>query len=48
MEYKKIINFVENTPNQPSKFGTKFGLKYMMNHVEHIMLTSKSNLKLQC
>ena len=23
MEYQKIINFVDNTPNQPSKFRTK-------------------------
>ena len=23
MEYQKIIDFVENTPNQPSKFKTK-------------------------
>ena len=23
MEYKKIINFLDNTPNQPSKFKAK-------------------------
>ena len=23
MEYQKIINLLDNTPNQPSKFGTK-------------------------
>ena len=23
MEYEKIINFLDNTPNQPSKFRTK-------------------------
>ena len=23
MEYQKIINFLDNTPNQPSKFSTK-------------------------
>ena len=23
MEYQKILNFLENTPNQPSKFKTK-------------------------
>ena len=23
MEYQKIINFLDNTPNQPSKFGRK-------------------------
>ena len=23
MQYQKIINFLDNTPNQPTKFGTK-------------------------
>ena len=23
LEYQKIINLLDNTPNQPSKFGTK-------------------------
>ena len=23
MEYEKITSFLDNTPNQPSKFGTK-------------------------
>ena len=27
MEYQKIINFLNNTPNQPTKFRTKNGLK---------------------
>ena len=27
MEYQKIINLLENAPNQPSKFRTKFGWK---------------------
>ena len=26
MEYQKIINLLENTPNQPSKFRTKNGI----------------------
>ena len=27
IEYQKLINMLENTPNQPSKFRTKNGLK---------------------
>ena len=27
MEYQKIINFLDNTPNQPSKFKTKSWVK---------------------
>ena len=27
MEYQKIINLLENTPNQPSKFKTKIWVK---------------------
>ena len=27
MEYQRIINFLNNTPNQPTKFGTKNWLK---------------------
>ena len=43
MEY-----LLENTPNQPTKFRTKNGLKQMMNHMERITLIVKLNLKLQC
>ena len=24
MEYHKIVNLIDNTPNQPTKFGTKY------------------------
>ena len=27
MEYERIINFLDNTPNQPTKFRTKIELK---------------------
>ena len=27
MEYQKIVLFLENTPDEPSKFRTKHGLK---------------------
>ena len=46
MEYQKIINLLDNTPNQPSKFiEQKIGLKEMMNHVERIILISQIRFK---
>ena len=47
MGYQKIINLLDNTPNQPFKFRTK---NYVENlfHVECITPTVKLNLKLQC
>ena len=45
MEYQKIINLLENTPNQPSKFRTKNWVE--VNDAELIMLTAKLILKLQ-
>ena len=47
MEYKKIINLLNNTPNQTTKFRTKNWVEND-NSVEHITLTVKLNLKLQC
>ena len=51
MEYQKIINLLGNTPNQPTKFRTKIGLKSMMTNVERINSQIKDivklNLKLQ-
>ena len=44
MEYQKIINFLDNTPNS----GQKIGLKKMMKHMEHITLKVKLNLKFRC
>ena len=38
MEYQKIINLLDNTPNQPSKSRTKNRVEIMMNHVEHTTL----------
>ena len=45
MEYQKIINLLDNTPNQPTKFRTKklVGINY---HVRGTLIV-KSNLKLQ-
>ena len=48
MEYQKIINLLENTTNQLSKFRTKNWDEVMMNHVELVTLIVKLNLKLQC
>ena len=48
MEYQKIINLLDNTSNQPSKFRTKNWFEIMMNQEEHAILIAKSNLKLQC
>ena len=43
MEYRKIINLLDNTPDQQSKFRTKIGSKYIMTHVEHTALIIKLN-----
>ena len=48
MEYQKIINFVDNTPTQTSKFRTKNWLRQMITHVECAITIVKFNLKLQC
>ena len=45
MEYKNIINLLGNTPNQPSKFRTKIGLKKMMTLAERMTTIAKLNLK---
>ena len=48
MEYQEIINFLDNTSNQPSKF-RKNGLKYVIKHkIEGMKLVMILNLKLQC
>ena len=48
MEYQEIINFLDNTSNQPSKF-RKSRLKYMIKHkIEGMKLVMILNLKLQC
>ena len=48
IECQKLINLLYNTPNQPTKFRTKIGLKQIMMHVERITLILKLNLKLKC
>ena len=46
MEYQKILNLLDNTPNPLSKFRNKIGLKQMMTDV--ITPIAKLNLKRQC
>ena len=40
---KKIINLLENTPDQPSKFRTKYWVE-----INHIVLVVILSLKLIC
>ena len=42
-----MINLLDNTSNEPSRFRAKIGLKEMMAHIERITLIVKLNLKLQ-
>ena len=48
MEYQKVINLLDNGPNQPSKFKIKNWVEIMMDHEERIMKIIKLNLNLQC
>ena len=43
-----MINLLNRTSNQTTKFRTKIGLKQMMTHVKHIAKIVKLNLKFQC
>ena len=46
MEYLKIINLLNNTPNQPSKFRTR-NWSDMMNYKELMMLIRTVNVNPQ-
>ena len=48
MEYQKIINLLDNAPNQPSKFRIRNLVEINMTRVERITIIGKLNLKLQC
>ena len=48
MENQKVINLLENTPNQPVNLEQKVGLKKIISHVELIKLIVKLNIKFQC
>ena len=45
MEYQTIINLLDNTPNQTTKFKTK---NWVDIHDERITKLIKLDLKLQC
>ena len=47
MEYQKIINLLDNTPNQPTKFKKKNWVGTMVMQMERITPIVKLNLKLQ-
>ena len=40
MEYQKIINLLENTRNQPSKFRTRNRVKKMANQKEGMIIVT--------
>ena len=43
MEYKKIINLLDNTPSQPSKFRTKNWVE--INNDSHGMCNTNNQIK---
>ena len=50
MEFQEIVNFIGTTFDKKDlpTFGTKNGLKFMINQKEIIMLIKKLELKHQC
>ena len=46
MQYQKITNLIDDTPNQPSKFTTKNWFE--INHDARIAKMVNLDLKLQC
>ena len=48
MKHQKIINLLNNTPNQPTKLKTKNWVEINDDSRELIALIVKLNLKLQC
>ena len=46
MEYQKIMNLLDNTPNQPSKFRTKAWVE--INNDSSGTNSINSQIKLQC
>ena len=48
MEYQKIINLLNNTPNQPTRFRTKNWVEMNDDARERITLIVNLNLKLPC
>ena len=48
MEHQEIINLLDNTTNQSSKFNTKTWFETMITPVKNTTPIAKLNLKLQC
>ena len=48
MEYQKIINLLDNIPNQLAKFRAKNWIEIMIICVERITPIVKLDLNLQC
>ena len=48
MENQKIINVLDNTPNQPYKFRTENYVEKRMNCVEHTTPIASLSLKICC
>ena len=48
MEYQRVINLLDNTPNQPSKLITKLWVETKINQAEIITKIIQLDLKLQC
>ena len=48
MEYQKIINLLENAPNQPSQFRTKNWIEMNDDITGVYSPINKLDLKLQC
>ena len=48
MKYQKTVNFLNNTPNQPSKIRTKNWIERNDEPREKYKVDNKLNLKLQC
>ena len=48
MEYQKILNLVDNTPNQPTKFRTKNWFEINNDSRERYSTISQTKFKIQC
>ena len=48
MEYKKIMNLLDNTPNQPFKFTTRNRVETNVDSCGTCKHNSQIKLKLQC
>ena len=48
IEYQKVINLLDNTPNQPSKFRTKNWVEINYESKESYSAGSVLDLKQQC